>query len=69
MDGVADHLRGHAAEVDLAEEPIHAEFAAQIEDLLGDLPGAADHQGAAARCELLHLGAVDVEAAAAVRLR
>ena len=32
-DGVADHRLRHAAEVDLAEEPVDAELGVQVEDL------------------------------------
>jgi hypothetical protein len=50
----------------LAEEPADAELCVQVEDLLGDLRGAAGHQRAAAGREAGHRVAVDVEAAAAV---
>jgi hypothetical protein len=39
LDGVADHLPRHTAEVDLAEEPVDAKLGVQVEDLLGDLCG------------------------------
>jgi hypothetical protein len=35
-----NHLLWHAAEVDLAEEPVDAKLGVQVEDLLGDLHGA-----------------------------
>ena len=69
MDGVADHLLRHAAEVGLAEEPVNAELGVQVEDLLGDLRGPADHQGAATGGQGRHGVAVDIEPAAAVGLR
>lgn len=69
LDGVADHLVRHAAEVDLAEEPVDAELGVQVENLLRNLRRPTSHQRTAAGGEAGHRRAVDVPPAAAVGLR
>jgi hypothetical protein len=69
LDGVADHLPRHAAEVDLAEEPVDTELGVQVEDFLGDLRRPAHHQRTPARSETGRGRPVDMQPAAAVGLR
>jgi hypothetical protein len=69
LDGVADHLLRHAAEVDLAKEPVDTELGVQVENLLRNLRRPAHYQRTPARSETGHRRPVDMPPAAAVDLR